>query len=428
MAGFCCEPPAAPWHRGLSTVDLTELDFQILKSGTKELFLLRVLGQRKEALLLLDDGSIFFGCGFGSEADAIGEVVFSTGMVGYPESMTDPSYAGQILCFTYPLIGNYGVPLYEDKDEYGLPRFFESDSIKVKGVVVQEACEAPSHWASRRTLARWMESEGVPGIEGVDTRALVTKLRDAGVMMGILANGRDAQDRERLAEALAKAESYSSQNLVRGVSVSKPLVHGDSEERVVLLDCGTKYGIVRNLLKRGFQVVRLPYDASYSSVMKYDPAGVVVCNGPGDPKVLADTARCVGSLVDSEVPVLGICLGEQVVGMSQGAETFKLKYGHRGQNKPCLDLTTGRGYVTSQNHGYALSDHSLKGTDLKPWFVNADDKTIEGVLHTNRPCMAVQFHPEATPGPYDTIFVFDRFVEATKGIRHRGEENRSVNQ
>lgn len=380
----------------------------------------------KDSLLLLEDGSIFYGRAIGAEVDSVGEVVFNTGMVGYLESMTDPSYAGQILAFTYPLIGNYGVPHYSDRDVYGLPRFFESDSVKVKGIVVQEACKEPSHWASKRTLSKWMESEGVPGIEGVDTRALVTKLREAGVMMGTIAVGAESRDKERIAELLARAESYSSQNFVKGVSVPKPVVHGDSDQRVVILDCGTKYGIVRNLLQRGFQVVRLPYNASYSTVMKYDPAGVVVCNGPGDPKILTETARCVGSLVDSEVPVLGICLGEQVLGMSQGAETFKLKYGHRGQNKPCLDLTTGRGYVTSQNHGYALTERSLKSTDLRPWFVNADDRTVEGVMHVSRPCMAVQFHPEATPGPYDTVFVFDRFVDAMKGKRERGAEIRSV--
>ena len=380
----------------------------------------------KDSLLLLEDGSIFYGRAIGAEVDSVGEVVFNTGMVGYLESMTDPSYAGQILAFTYPLIGNYGVPHYSDRDVYGLPRFFESDSVKVKGIVVQEACKEPSHWASKRTLSKWMESEGVPGIEGVDTRALVTKLREAGVMMGTIAVGAESRDKERIAELLARAESYSSQNFVKGVSVPKPVVHGDSDQRVVILDCGTKYGIVRNLLQRGFQVVRLPYNASYSTVMKYDPAGVVVCNGPGDPKILTETARCVGSLVDSEVPVLGICLGEQVLGMSQGAETFKLKYGHRGQNKPCLDLTTGRGYVTSQNHGYALTERSLKSTDLRPWFVNADDRTVEGVLHVSRPCMAVQFHPEATPGPYDTVFVFDRFAAMMKGKGVRGAEIRNV--
>lgn len=385
-----------------------------------------MLSPRKEALLLLEDGSTFFGQGFGAEADVVGEVVFSTGMVGYLESMSDPSYAGQILAFTYPLIGNYGVPPYSHKDVYGLPRFFESDSIKVKGIAVQEACEVPSHWASKRTLTKWMESEGVPGIQGVDTRALVTRLRESGVMMGILVNSAGAKDREGAAELLSKAGSYSSQNLVRGVSVAKPVVHGAVGPRVALLDCGVKYGIVRNLLARGFQVVRLPYDSSYSTVMKSDPVGVVVCNGPGDPVMLTEMAKCVGTLVDSEVPVLGICLGEQVVGMSQGVETFKLKYGHRGQNKPCVDLATGRGYVTSQNHGYALSEKSLEGTELRRWFVNADDGTVEGVYHRARPCMAVQFHPEATPGPYDTEFVFDRFADMTRGVGPRGGELRSV--
>lgn len=385
---------------------------------------LRVFRPAKDSLLLLEDGSTFYGRSFGAEADSIGEVVFNTGMVGYLDSMTDPSYAGQILAFTYPLIGNYGVPAYSERDRFGLPRFFESDSIKVKGIVVQEACKEPSHWASKKTLAKWMESEGVPGIEGVDTRTLVTKLRESGVMLGVIATG---AGRERaLAELLANAQSYASQNFVRGVSVQKPVVHGSSEEKVVLLDCGTKYGIVRNLMSRGFQVIRLPYDASYATVMKHDPTGVVVCNGPGDPQILTETTVTVGALVDSGVPVLGICLGEQVVGMSQGAETFKLKYGHRGQNKPCLDLTTGRGYVTSQNHGYSLTEKSLKGTDLRPWFRNSDDGTIEGVSHSSKPCMAVQFHPEATPGPYDTLFVFDRFVDSMRGKAPRGAEIRSV--
>jgi carbamoyl-phosphate synthase small subunit len=385
-----------------------------------------VLGPTNEALLLLEDGSFFFGRGVGTETETVGEVVFNTGMVGYLESMTDPSYAGQILCFTYPLIGNYGVPSYDNLDAHGLPKFFESGSIKVKGIVVQEACQVPAHWASKRTLAKWMEGEGVPGIEGVDTRALVTRLRESGVMMGVLAVGRGLRERERLAELLRKAERYSAQNFVSEVSVRQPTIHGESEKRIVILDCGTKYGIVRNLLDRGFQVVRLPYDSSYSTVSKYNPSGVVVCNGPGDPQLLRDTSRCVASLIDSEVPVLGICLGEQVVGMSQGAETFKLKYGHRGQNKPCVDLTTGRGYVTSQNHGFAILERSLRGTDLRPWFVNADDGTVEGVFHKTKPCIAVQFHPEATPGPYDTLFVFDRFVESISGKRQRGEEFRNV--
>ncbi len=380
---------------------------------------------KKEALLLLEDGSIFFGQGIGAEIDSIGEVVFNTGMVGYCESMTDPSYAGQILCFTYPMIGNYGVPLFSQRDAYGLPRFFESDSIKVKGIVVQEACQVPSHWASKRTLGSWLESEGVAGIEGVDTRALVTKLRESGVMAGVLANGNDLDDRERLRELLRRASKYSSTNFVKEVSAVKPSFYGDSGSTVALIDCGTKYGIVRNLVRRGYRVARLPWNSSYKDVMKHDPVGVVVSNGPGDPSICTDTAQTVARLVDQEVPVLGICFGEQIIGMSQGAVTYKLKYGHRGQNKPCVDLTTGRGYVTSQNHGFAIDEKSLKGTELRPWFMNADDKTVEGVFHPSRPCFAVQFHPEATPGPYDTNFVFDKFADSV-GSEKRGVEIRSV--
>ena len=381
---------------------------------------------KDEALLLLEDGSIFFGRALGAEAKSVGEVVFTTGMVGYCESLTDPSFAGQILCFTYPLIGNYGVPSFDERDAFGLPRFFESQSIKVKGVVVSEACGLPSHWASKRTLGEWLESENVPGIEGVDTRALVTKLREFGVMMGMIASGEAASDIEGMRGALRSASAYSTLDLVRGVTPGGPVVYGPDGPRVVVLDCGAKNGILRNLLGRGYQVVTVPFDTSYSAVMKYAPTGVVVTNGPGDPQLCRDTARCVGELVESEVPVLGICLGEQLVGMSQGVSTFKLKYGHRGQNKPCVDLTTGRGYVTSQNHGYSLDPKTMASTDLKPWFVNSDDHTIEGVQHVRKPCMAVQFHPEATPGPYDTSFVFDRFVELMSNTHRRGEEIRSV--
>ena len=381
----------------------------------------RVAKAKDEALLLLEDGSIFFGRALGAEAQAIGEVVFTTGMVGYCESLTDPSFAGQVLCFTYPLIGNYGVPSYDHKDSFGLPRFFESRSIKVKGIVVQEACRIPSHWASERTLNEWLESERIPGIEGVDTRALVTKLREFGVMMGVIASGDATNNIEELRGALRRAAAYSTLSLVRSVTPSTPAVYGPDGPRVVLLDCGAKNGILRNLLKRGYQVVSMPFDSTYSEVMKCMPAGVVVTNGPGDPQLCRETAKCVGALVESEVPVLGICLGEQIIGMSQGVETFKLKYGHRGQNKPCVDLTTGRGYVTSQNHGYSLDPKTMAGTDLRPWFVNSDDHTIEGVQHVRRPCMAVQFHPEAMPGPYDTGFIFDKFVGLMTNAHQGGE-------
>ena len=338
-------------------------------------------------------------------------LVFNTGMVGYPESMTDPSYAGQVLCFTYPLIGNYGVPSGEEKDVFGLPRNFESGGIKVTGLVVQEHCQRPSHWASVQTLSAWMADQGVPGIEGVDTRALVSTIRERGVMMCALANGPEVASRRELRGLLEKAARYDSVDFVRRVSVSKAETYGVSEKRVVVIDCGAKESIIRNMLGRGYAVVRMPFDSSYADVMKHDPEGRDSQQRPGDPRLCVDTVKTTARLVDSEVPVLGICLGEQVLGMSQGAETYKLKYGHRGQNKPVVDLISGRGYVTSQNHGYAVDPETLSKTGLKPWFVNGDDKSVEGVVHEDKPCIAVQFHPEAAPGPYDTEFVFDRFTE-----------------
>jgi carbamoyl-phosphate synthase small subunit len=381
----------------------------------------------KPAVLLLEDGTLFLGKGFGAEVTTVGEMVFNTGMVGYPESMTDPAYAGQILCFTYPLIGNYGVPGKDDRDEFGLPIHFESESIKVSGIVVQENCEQPSHWASRLTLSKWMEGEGIPGISDVDTRALVTTIRERGVMMCVLSNGPEVLSKSELMKVLEKASRYDSIEFVKSVSTKKPQVFGTSEKRVVLLDVGVKLSIVRNLLERGYSVVRVPFDCSYADVIKHDPAGVVISNGPGDPRLCVDTVRTTSRLLDSEVPLLGICLGEQLIGMSQGAETYKLKYGHRGQNKPVVDVISGRGYVTSQNHGYAVEQGSLSKTDLRPWFINADDQSIEGLTHPQKPCIAVQFHPEAAPGPYDTRFVFDRFasmVEARKSLV--GEKIRSM--
>lgn len=363
----------------------------------------------KPAVLLLEDGSLFPGEGFGAETTVVGEVVFTTGMVGYPESMTDPSFAGQLLCFTYPLIGNYGVSELRESDENGVPLVFESDSIKTSGIIVQEVCQRPSHWASGESLSEWMTPEGVPGISGIDTRALVTRLRESGVMMGVLANGPEISTKPELLEKLRSATRYDSIDFVKRVSPREERKYG-SGPTVVLIDCGVKYGIIRNLLRRGYSVVRVPFDASYSNVMKHDPLGVVISNGPGDPQLCVDTVRTTRRLIESEVPVLGICLGEQLVGLAEGAETYKLKYGHRGQNKPVVDVIAGRGYVTSQNHGYAIDEKTLTGTSLKPWFVNADDKSIEGVVHQKRPCIAVQFHPEASPGPYDTEFVFDRFA------------------
>jgi carbamoyl-phosphate synthase small subunit len=378
------------------------------------------------AVLVLEDGSLFLGNGFGAETTSIAEVVFTTGMVGYPESMTDPSFAGQLLCFTYPLIGNYGISSMKALDPFGLPIQFESENIKVNGIIVQEWCERPSHWSSRSTISEWMTSEGIPGISGIDTRALVSKIRESGVMMGILASGAGLTNRKGLLKTLKDSTRYDAIDFVRRVSPRTAQVYGTGERKVVLLDCGSKFSIMRNLIKRGYSVVRAPFDYSYSDIMRHDPAGVVLSNGPGDPQLCGDTIKATARLIDGDVPTLGICLGNQLVGLAMGAETYKLKYGHRGQNKPVVDLLTGRGYVTSQNHGYSVARDTLSKTELTPWFMNADDDSIEGLVHKSRPCIAVQFHPEAAPGPYDTEFVFDRFDSLMQTGRMVGEKVRSM--
>lgn len=367
-------------------------------------------------MLVLEDGSVFRGWGFGSPGLAVGEVVFNTGMVGYPEALTDPSYRGQILCFTYPLIGNYGVPPYSDVDEHGLPLHFESNAIQVRGVIVHELCLEPHHWAMERALHEWLAEEGVPGIAGVDTRKLTKRLRERGVMMGALHVAEEASSEEAF-KALEAAPRYGEVNYVEEVTVSRPIEYPAPGPKVVVLDCGVKAGILKSLLTKGLSVVRLPYNATVDEVLSHEPKGVLISNGPGNPVLCEATIRTVRGLFELGMPMLGICLGNQILSLALGGKTFKLKYGHRGQNKPCVDLDTKLSYVTSQNHGYAVDPSSLEDTGLRLWFINADDKTVEGVKHEVKPCLAVQFHPEARPGPYDTLWVFDLFV---KTMEERG--------
>lgn len=373
--------------------------------------MLAVSGRIYSAALLLEDGTIFLGRGFGYPTQKVGEVVFTTGMVGYTESITDPSYRGQILTFTYPLIGNYGVPSFSDVDQHNIPLNFESDVAQVSGVVVSEVCRAPSHWRSKKSLHDWLYEEGVFGIEGVDTRELTKRLRVHGVMMGVIGVFEEEVDLESMKVKLAKAERYGEQDFVSMVSVKEPKIYGEGNDKVVVIDCGIKYGIIRELLKRGLKVIRVPYNASPSEILEYNPKGVLVSNGPGDPKICVKTIQTVGSLIDEGIPMLGICLGVQIITLALGGDTYKLKYGHRGQNKPCLDLRTERNYITSQNHGYAVDPASIRGSGLNVWMINADDRTVEGVYHDSKPVFAVQYHPEASPGPYDTTFIFDLFAE-----------------
>jgi len=365
----------------------------------------------KKAVLLLEDGTFFVGKGFGASKKTSGEVVFSTSMVGYPEALTDPSYKGQTLTLTYPLVGNYGVPPFDLN--FGIPLYFESDRIQVQGLVIHELCHEPYHWASTRTLDKWLSDEGIPGIYGVDTRRLTKKLRAHGVMLGIL-QVCEAGEEPNLDKLLTETKSISDPNLtdlVRQVSVKEPVHYKvDGKHTVVLIDCGVKYSIIRNLLKRGISVVRVPYDFSAEEVMEYKPSGVFLSNGPGDPKKCVKTIDCIRELVE-KVPLMGICLGAQILTLAMGGDTYKLKYGHRSQNQPALDLKTNGCYITTQNHGYAIANESIKKTPLDAWFMNPNDKTVEGVKHKSKPVFAVQWHPEASPGPYDTEFLFDTFAK-----------------
>jgi carbamoyl-phosphate synthase small subunit len=370
----------------------------------------------RKAILALEDGSYFAGYGFGTPKKVSGEVVFSTSMVGYPESLTDPSYHGQILMLTYPLIGNYGVPRHDI--ERGISQYFESESIKVTGLIVHELCTEPYHWASTKTLDEWLEEENVSGMHGIDTRRLTKKLRIKGVMLGILQVCEESGDLniEGLLKEAERIPDPNSRDLVKEITTKDPILYrSGGSKTVVLIDCGVKHGILRRLIKRGLDVMRVPYDFSAKEIAEYKPRGVIVSNGPGDPKKCDKTIQSVRELVEENVPVMGICLGNQILALALGGDTYKMKYGHRSQNQPALDLETGRCYITTQNHGYAITPESLHKTDLETWFINANDKTIEGIKHTNKSAFAVQFHPEASPGPYDTEFLFDHFIQCLKG-------------
>ena len=372
-------------------------------------------GKRDKAILVLEDGSIFMGYGFGATKKVSGEVVFSTSMVGYPESLTDPSYKGQILTFTYPLVGNYGVPSY--CKENGVLKYFESDNIKVTGFVIHELCKNPFHWTSTRTLEQWLKDEDIPGIYGIDTRKLTKRLRVKGVLLGILkvCESEEEPDLPKLQKEAMNIQDPNSTDLVKKVTVKEPILYHSGQKKIaVLIDCGVKYGIIRNLLRRGFDVMRVPYDFSVEQIIEYKPDGVMISNGPGDPKQCVKTIETVQNLVDLEVPIMGICLGTQILALALGGDTYKLKYGHRSQNQPALDLETGRCYITTQNHGYTVEKDSLENTGLEEWFMNANDKTVEGVKHKTKPAFALQWHPEASPGPYDTEFLFDTFKRLTE--------------
>ncbi|OLE69142.1 carbamoyl phosphate synthase small subunit [archaeon 13_1_20CM_2_51_12] len=370
----------------------------------------------RAAILALEDGTIFRGKGFGAPTDVSGEVVFNTSMIGYPELLTDPSYHEQIVVMTYPILGSYGVPSYSLCDEHGLPLHYESDSIKAKGYAIHSLSK-PSHWSSDRTLDDWLEQEKIPGIQGIDTRAVTRKIRTNGTMLGLLKTSDNEIGSDQVKAELSRLTDPNNTDLVRNVSPSEPIHYvNNSDATVVLLDCGVKYGIVRNLLASGASVVRVPYDYSVSEILEFEPSRIVISNGPGDPKKCTQTIDTTRELLETDIPIMGICLGMQILALAAGADTYKLKFGHRAVNHPCVDLKTGRCYITTQNHGYSVSSDSLGHTEFATRFININDKTIEGIAHNKKEVIGVQWHPESSPGPYDTRFLFDRFMGGSLAI------------
>jgi carbamoyl-phosphate synthase small subunit len=365
----------------------------------------------KKGALVLEDGSVFQGIGFGAETEISGEVVFNTSMMGYPELLTDPSYQEQIVVMTYPILGSYGVPPSSIRGDGGVPLHFESDSVKVKGFVVH-SLSRPSHWSNRKTLDEWLTEQGVPGIFGVDTRVLTQRLRNKGTMLGVLKVSSSPINSDVVAGQVSGLQDPNKQNLVQKVSPKEPIYYdGNEQSTIVIVDCGVKYGILRSLLAKGARVVRVPYDFPADKILELRPRGIVISNGPGDPKMDLRTIETTKSLMETEIPIMGICLGAQIIGLAAGAETYKLKFGHRAVNHPCMDLETGRCFITTQNHGFTIDPNSLEGTDFLANFVNINDKTVEGIRHRKKPFLGVQWHPESSPGPYDTRFLFDRFFE-----------------
>ncbi len=331
-------------------------------------------------------------------------------MIGYPELLTDPSYLEQIIIMTYPIIGSYGVPSFSLCEEHGVPLHFESESIKVKGYVVHSLSK-PSHWSSSRTLEEWLVEEKIPGIQGLDTRSLTRKIRANGTMLGFLKVSEDVVEPDEIGRQLKRLVDPNGDDLVKNVTPSEPIHYvNNSDLTVVVIDCGLKYGILRRLLASGVNVVRVPYDYSINDILEFEPSRIVISNGPGDPKKCATTIETTRELIETDIPILGICLGMQILALAAGGDTYKLKFGHRAVNHPCLDLKTGRCYVTTQNHGYSVGGHSINETRFDVRFLNANDKTVEGIQHKEKKILGVQWHPESSPGPYDTEFLFEQFV------------------
>ena len=354
----------------------------------------------RNVTLILDDGTRFHGQSFGYEKPVAGEVVFNTAMTGYPESLTDPSYAGQLMTLTYPLVGNYGVPPFTFA-ENGLPHFMESEKIHAEAIIVSDYSENYSHWNAVESLGDWLNREHIPGVTGIDTRALTKALREHGVMMGKIVFD-DEPDNIPTAQ-------YSGVNYVDKVSCKSVIRYNEGAgKKVVLVDCGVKANILRCLIKRGVEVIRVPWDCDFNG-LEFD--GLFISNGPGDPDTCDAAVQNIRrAMANEKLPIFGICMGNQLLSKAGGAKIYKLKYGHRSHNQPVRMVGTERCFITSQNHGYAVDNNTL-GADWEPLFVNMNDGSNEGIRHRTNPWFSAQFHPEAASGPTDTEFLFDEFVK-----------------
>lgn len=350
----------------------------------------------KPIKLILDDGTILEGKSFGAEKANAGEVVFNTAMVGYPESLTDPSYLGQILVVTFPLVGNYGVP--DNTFTNGISDFYESEKIQVNGLIISDYSHEYSHWNAKKSLGDWLKENDVPGIYGIDTRELTKILREKGSMKGKIVF-KDANE----------IEFYDPnvENQVAEASCKEVIEYGQGEKTVILVDCGVKHNIIRNLLKRNVKLIRVPWDYDFNQ-LEWD--GLFISNGPGNPDFCEETVKNIRKAMEGNKPICGICMGNQLLSKAGGATTYKLKYGHRSHNQPVKMVDSTKCFITSQNHGYAVANASL-GSDWEPLFINLNDGTNEGIKHKTKPFFSAQFHPEAASGPTDTAFLFDMFIE-----------------
>lgn len=350
--------------------------------------------KRLKIKLTLEDGTVYQGYSFGSPVAAAGEVVFNTAMTGYPESLTDPSYRGQILCLTYPLVGNYGAPARSEEND--LLRFYESSSIHISGLIVSDYSFEYSHWNAEESLDSWLKRNKVPGVYGIDTRALTKRIREKGAMLGKL---------EPEGENIAFYDP-NKVNLVAEVSTPTKKVYGSGKYRILLLDCGVKFNIIRHLLKRDTTIIRVPWNYDFHNE---DFDGLFLSNGPGDPKMCTTSIENIRKSYTGSKPIFGICLGNQLMALASGADTYKLKYGHRSHNQPVIQVGTDKAYITSQNHGFAVDNKTLS-SEWEPFFVNINDNTNEGMRHKSLPFFSTQFHPEASGGPTDTDYLFDEFI------------------